>query len=61
MSREQKRRSATLYQNAARILATLAEERLNLDSDTRAALNRARGALEEFDTLRMYQPTEADK
>ena len=61
MSREQKRRSATLYQNAACILATLAEERLNLDHETRAALNRARSALEEFDALRMNQPTEADK
>lgn len=56
MSREQRRRSNALYLQAVHALSALSEERLNLSHETREALNRTRGALEEFDVLWIEQP-----
>ena len=53
---EQRDRCIECYNVAAKALTALSEERLNLDHETREALNRCRGALEEFDACRMAQP-----
>lgn len=61
MTRQQSRRCFEKYKVAADALESLAEGALNLDGDTRAALDRARGALEEFDSLRCAQPLFAEE
>lgn len=53
---EQRDRCIELYNMARRALEALAEERLNLGGETRDALDRTRGCLEEFDYARMQQP-----
>lgn len=53
---EQRDRCIALYNTARHALESLAEERLNLGGETREALHRCRGALEEFDACRMAQP-----
>ena len=55
-SLEQRSRCRLLYEQARLALLTLSEECLNLDPETREALNRCRGALEEFDACRLAQP-----
>jgi hypothetical protein len=56
MSFAQSNRAHDLYMDAKRALNQLSEDRLNLDTLTRAALDRARDELEQFDFLRAQQP-----
>lgn len=58
MSPQQKQRAFDLYRIARNALDCLAEERLSLAGPTREALDKARGALEEFDCLRILQPVD---
>lgn len=57
MTVDQHRRCAKAYHNARGFLEILAESPLNLDVETRRALDDCRGALERFDYLRSQQPT----
>lgn len=57
MSQRQHNRCYAQYCRAKGALETLAERPLNLDPETRQALDEARGALERFDYLRSLQPT----
>lgn len=52
----QRDRCIELYNTARRALEALAEERLNLDPETRESLDRCRGELETMDAARMAQP-----
>lgn len=60
MGAAQRARCRELYDVARRALESLAEERLNLDGRTRDTLNECRGKLEEFDSLRCFQPRMED-
>lgn len=53
-------RAQKLFDAANLALVRLVEERLNLDSDTRDAINIARGSLSEAERLLIDQPS-ADK
>jgi hypothetical protein len=56
-SPEQARRIDSLVKQATDALHLLAEERLNLDSESRDELNIARGAVAIFSTVVSEQPT----
>jgi hypothetical protein len=55
-STKQRERCRDLYKTAKLALDFLAEERLNLGSDTRACLDETRGSLEQFDYWLSQQP-----
>ena len=61
VSRKQWERSRELYLKAFGALESLAEERLNLDTESRDALNETRDALERFDHLRFAQPIDDER
>jgi hypothetical protein len=60
ISHSQLRRARTLYRQAKAALDTIAEERLNLDPDTRYALDESRSALETFDYRLLQQPAKPE-
>jgi hypothetical protein len=56
ISKEQRARALALLRGAELDLVLMAEERLNLDPETRDQLNRTRGALAETERLLLEQP-----